>query len=351
MTKLKAGVVGCGLIAKKRHLPALISRHDSVEVTAVCDMNYKLARDTASEFSIRNSYSDFSEMITREGLDLVDICTPPQAHAELVKIAANHGCNVLVEKPLATNLRDCDAIESIVRSSNAKICTVHNNIFHPAFMAARRKIAAGELGEIKSVNILLATRKSEFLERKNHWVHKLPGGLIGETGPHVAYMALALIGEAHDVQVEARNVTETPWTPFDEYYISMAGKNAYCTAASIYHTKSGVARLDVAGELGSLSIDLQLMTCLTSKRTNLSYQTIAKEGLSTFGSYTAQFASNAMKLALGRLRLGHEVIISQFLRSVADGTPPPVSFQEARDTVAIVEKIVSRLPSPRHSVQ
>jgi len=54
MTRLKAGVVGCGLIAKKRHLPALISRRDLVELVAVCDVNEGLARDTASEFSIGN---------------------------------------------------------------------------------------------------------------------------------------------------------------------------------------------------------------------------------------------------------------------------------------------------------
>ena len=117
MTRLKAGVVGCGLVARNRHLPALISRRDLVEVVAVCDMNGELASDTASEFSIQNSYSDIGDMITREGLNLVDICTPPQTHPKLVGIAASHGCNVLVEKPLATSVRDCDAIESAVIST------------------------------------------------------------------------------------------------------------------------------------------------------------------------------------------------------------------------------------------
>lgn len=343
--------MGCGLVARNRHLPALISRRDLVEVVAVCDMNGELASDTASEFSIQNSYSDIGDMITREGLNLVDICTPPQTHPKLVGIAASHGCNVLVEKPLATSVRDCDAIESAVKSSGVKICTIHNQIFHPAFLAAREKIVAGEIGEVRSVDMLLTTKKSEFLDKKDHWVHKLPGGIIAETGPHIAYMALALIGAVDDVQVKARNITGTQWTPFDEYYISMAGKHTFCTAASIYHTNTWEARIDVIGELGSMTIDLDSMTCLTWKRGDFSYSTLAKVGLGIIGSYTKQSASNGVKSVFGRLRLGHDAVISQFLKSIISGTPPPVSFQEARDAVAVVEKIVSRLPSPDHPVQ
>jgi hypothetical protein len=100
-----------------------------------------------------------------------------------------------------------------------------------------------------------------------------------------------------------------------------------------------------------MTIDLDSMTCLTWKRGDFAYSTLAKVGLGIIGSYTRQFATNGIKSVFGRRKLGHDVVISQFLRSIIDGTPPPVSFQEARDAVAVVEKIVSRLPSPDHAVQ
>ena len=91
MSKLKVGVVGCGYIAKKRHIPAFFRLKNLVSVSAVCDLNEELATDTARQFGIPHVYSDLGEMLSEMDLDIVDVCTPPKIHAPVALEAMESG--------------------------------------------------------------------------------------------------------------------------------------------------------------------------------------------------------------------------------------------------------------------
>ena len=108
MKRLKVAVVGCGFIAKARHIPGYQRMRKSVDLCAVCDMNETLAKETAKEYSIAKAYPDVSEMLFAESLDIIDICAPPQVHAPVAVEAIEEGCNVIMEKPMALKTSDCD---------------------------------------------------------------------------------------------------------------------------------------------------------------------------------------------------------------------------------------------------
>ena len=67
--KLKVGIVGCGLIARKRHIPIFMKLKKKVDVRAVCDRNENLAQQTAAEHGITGIYRDYTEMLAKEDLD------------------------------------------------------------------------------------------------------------------------------------------------------------------------------------------------------------------------------------------------------------------------------------------
>ena len=71
MSKLKVGIVGCGFVAQKRHIPSLLRLNGKVSLCAVCDLDQELARSVANKFGIPNVYSDLSEMLSREHPDVV----------------------------------------------------------------------------------------------------------------------------------------------------------------------------------------------------------------------------------------------------------------------------------------
>ena len=107
MEKLKTGIIGCGKVGDF-HAKAFAALENS-EFTAVCDNNIERARAFADRYGVK-AYDDIEAMIRECALDVVSICTPHPLHANPAVIAADCGCNVLIEKPLASSLEDCDRI-------------------------------------------------------------------------------------------------------------------------------------------------------------------------------------------------------------------------------------------------
>ena len=132
--KLRVGVVGCGSVAQIAHIPAFL-RLKNVVLQAVCDKNKKLGKETTGKFHIPKAYSELTEMLLAESLDIVDICTPPQIHATLAMEALQHGCHVLIEKPMALKTSDCEEMLNASLHNNVKLCIVHNHLFNSLFLA------------------------------------------------------------------------------------------------------------------------------------------------------------------------------------------------------------------------
>lgn len=225
MSKLKVAVVGCGFVAQKRHIPGFLRLKKDVSLCALCDVNANLVTDVAKRFGVKNGYSNLSEMLTKENPDIVDICTPPIAHVPVAMEASEHGCNVLMEKPMALNVADCDKMISSARKFGVKLSVVHNQKFYPPFIKAQELVANGAIGKIMGMRVLSLTSRNEYMVQEGHWVHKLPGGVISETGPHTVYMSLAFMTDVKSVQVSAKKTLDYPWVLYDDYRLDLRGKN------------------------------------------------------------------------------------------------------------------------------
>jgi len=125
MSKLKVGVVWCGFVTKKRYIPAFLRLNKDVDLCAVCDLN-EVAGAVAKEFRIPNVYSDVSEILSKEGLGVVDVCTPPQVHAQIAIEVRESDCHVLLEKPMAHNVSDCNEMINASEKYGTKLSVVHN---------------------------------------------------------------------------------------------------------------------------------------------------------------------------------------------------------------------------------
>src|SRR5262249_21805686 len=109
-TVLRVGVIGTGLISTLKHLPAWRRAGKLARVSAICDVDSARVREVAGKFGIPAVYTRTAEMYAKEKLDLVDVCTPPKTHAPLTIEALENGAHVLLEKPMATSLAECDQI-------------------------------------------------------------------------------------------------------------------------------------------------------------------------------------------------------------------------------------------------
>ena len=343
MAKIKAAIVGAGLIAGKKHIPAFLKHKSKVELAALCDLNQDAAQKLASSFGIPRTYSDLSEMIAEEKPDLVDICTPPQTHVRLAVEAMKQGCHVLIEKPMALTVEDCDAIVNASQEYGVKVCVGHSDLFYYPFMEARSLVEKGAIGEFRGMRIFLSTPTNYMTSQKEHWAHRLPGGVIGETGPHVVYLTLAFINPIRRVSVEAMRILDYPWSQYDDYRINLIGDKAISSITLSYTTDQWAARVDILGSKGILMLDLEGMYLLNNRRETLKPVPVALSLLSESGQIVQNLLSKGMRYATGRYDNTHDIIVERFIESIAKNTEPPVTVEEGREAVRVLKMIVDQL--------
>ncbi len=345
MSEIKVGIVGCGYIATKWHIPGY-QRLKDVKVAAVCDISPQLSNSTAKKFKVPNAYSNVSDMLKKEGLDIVDICTPPATHASLAIQAMENGCHVMLEKPMALKSVDCDQMVNLSNKKNKKLCIIHNELFRPPMIAARSLVDNGQIGKVLGMQWTRFTHREEYLAKENHWIHKLPGGLLGETGPHACYTSLAFLKRIVNVDVIAKNNLKLPWAPFDYFDITMEGQDAVSSVIISHASDNYVADVAVFGSQGMIKIDLQNMVLLHYKIENTKSMSLAKYTLGAGGQMIRKVVSNGLKLAFSKKTLmmvnGHAKEIELFVQSVKDDTKPPVTGEEGRETIQVVEMIVAK---------
>jgi len=140
--KLKIGVVGLGRFVEIAHMPTYFnSRYaENIEVQALCDVNADRVKEWRQKYNIPAGYTDAKEMLTKEKLDAVVVVTPDHLHTGIVCQALEAGCDVLVEKPLATDIVECHQIIQTARRTRRRVITDFHKRQDPAHQEARYRI-------------------------------------------------------------------------------------------------------------------------------------------------------------------------------------------------------------------
>ena len=146
--KVRLGVVGTGIWGRM-HVRAY-KQHASAELVGICDLNEQRARETAKEFDVPQYFCNVEDML-ETGLDGISVATPDTAHADIVIKAASKGVHVLVEKPLATTIEECQRMISAAASSDVYLMVDWHNRWNPPYYYAWRAIRDGELGDVSYI--------------------------------------------------------------------------------------------------------------------------------------------------------------------------------------------------------
>jgi predicted dehydrogenase len=341
--KLRAAVVGAGFISTKKHIPAFLKHRSRVELAAVADMDEKSARQAAARFGIPRVYTDLSELLERERIDIVDVCTPPRTHAGVALQAIDRGCHVLIEKPMAVSVEECDRIIDASRQQGVRVCVAHSDLFYPPVMRARKLVAEGAIGTFMGMRIFLSTPTGYMTSQQDHWAHKLPGGVIGESGPHVVYLTLAFVNPIREVRVLGSRLTSYPWSRYDDYRIDLVGDGAVSSVTSVYTSDQWAAQVDLWGTKGLLRLDLELMSLMDQRRSDLGHWRVARSGIRESLTLAGGTIRTAAAVASRRYMNTHDILIDRFVRSVSEGLPSPVPPEDGREAVRVMNLIVEQL--------
>lgn len=345
---LKVAVIGTGFISTQKHLPAWRRLRRSAEVVALCDVNPVRGEEIARRFEVPKVYEEVQVMVEKEQPDLVDICTPPRTHAPIAIQALKGGANVLIEKPMAVSSEECDAIITASQEAGRKVCVAHSDLFYPAFMKAVSLVRQGAIGEFRSLRIFLSTPSDYMTSNADHWAHRLPGGVIGETGPHAVYLTLAFINPIREAKIYARKVLpKYPWSLFEEYHLGLIGEKAISSAILSYTSNQWAAQVDIYGSQGLIKVDLESQSLIRYNRRSLAPKRVGLSALSESSQIMKSLLSMGIQTLNGRVPSTHELLIGQFCESLQNGTPPPVSAQDGKEAVRVMNLIVERLKAEK----
>src|SRR5580704_7511905 len=214
--RLRVGIIGCGNIGVGSHLPAWQAIADIAEVVGLADPTETtlLAAASLAGLSAAQIHSEARDLLDRDDVDAIDICTPQHLRRELIVEAASRGKHVLCEKPLATIPADGVAAVQAAAEAGTILAMVHNYVWLPEVQAAQRVIDAGEIGMVRAVTvnylgIVDVPGSAGYVPRWRHDAALAGGGVLMDI-LHGVYVAETLLGhEVERVSAYADNADPT----------------------------------------------------------------------------------------------------------------------------------------------
>jgi len=156
MKPLSIGLIGCGRATQDHHLPAL-KRVREVGVVALADPYQAALVCAGRRFFVFRWHADHRELLEDESIDAVCVAAPSELHTEIALDAIDAGKHVLVEKPLALSLADCDALNERAASAGVTGMVGFNLRWHRLVRRARAAIDSGEIGEPRLLQSVFAS--------------------------------------------------------------------------------------------------------------------------------------------------------------------------------------------------
>lgn len=200
MDKIRIGVIGTGSIAVS-HLNAY-KNNPHVEIRALCDLDAELLGRRAETYNVdaAHLYTDYKEMLEKEKLDAVSVCTWNSQHAPCTIAALEAGCNVLCEKPMAICTQEAETMKAMAERCGKLLMIGFVRRFGNDCDILKEFIDKGDFGELYHA-------KAVYLRRKG-----CPGGWFGDKsrsgggplidlGVHVIDLTRYLMGNPKPVSV------------------------------------------------------------------------------------------------------------------------------------------------------
>ena len=203
--KVRVGFVGTGGIAAFQ--ARILQKMEGVQVIAGADVSEKALSKFVDEFHIAHSFDDYNEMLQLKEIDAVSVCTPNYLHKDPAIAALKAGKHTLVEKPMAMNAREAQAMVDAARASKRKLVIGFQYRYSPPAQVIQRYVNEGNFGEVLFARVQALRRRGipswGVFGRKD----LQGGGPLIDIGVHAIELAHYLMGSPRAVSASASMFT------------------------------------------------------------------------------------------------------------------------------------------------
>lgn len=356
---LRAAIVGCGKIADAH--ASQILRIKGSELVGVCDREPLMAGQLCERFGVKGAFSDVGELLSKARPDVVHITTSPASHFEIATVCLENGCHVYVEKPFTLHAAEATALIALAQTKGLKLTVGHDDQFSHVARRLRALVAQGYLGgapvhmeSVYGYDLGAPGYARALLGDKQHWVRRLPGGLLHNIISH----GIARIAEffpTDSPQVIAHGFVGPLLREMGEREIVdelrvIISDGTRTTAFFTFSTqmRPSLHQFRLYGPRNGLALDndQEILIKLRGAHFPSHAERFVPPALFAM-QYCASFVRNA-KLFLVRdfhMKAGMKCLIESFYRSITDGLPPPIPYREIHLTASIMESIFKQLAS------
>jgi len=345
MEKIRFGLYGYGKVAQL-HATALASL-DNAQLVAVCGRNLQKAHDFACRWNIA-ARSSCEEMVQLDKVDAVLITTPHPLHAEHAMEALRAGCHVIIEKPMALRVQDCDAMIELAKDRGLTLSVISQRRLYPATQRIKKAIDDGLLGTPMLGQItMLGWRDKAYYESdpwRGSWAME-GGGVLVNQAPHQLDLLSWYLGPVAEVAGFWANVNH-PYIEVDDSAVAVVRFKSGALASifvsnsqepGIYakvhiHGSSGASAgvqtdggaMFIAGRSGVLEPPVNDLWTIPGQQHIL--EQWKQEDSAFFSTIDATWYFFARQ-------------IEDFSSAIMHGKKPMVSAEESREAVKILEGI------------
>ncbi|MDP9271074.1 MAG: Gfo/Idh/MocA family oxidoreductase [Chloroflexota bacterium] len=325
---LRAAVVGLGMMGRN-HVRVYDEVLTDVELVAVADPDADALRRSTTGRAARG-YADPAAMFAEEQLDLVSIVAPTSLHRQVTLDALAAGANVLVEKPIASNRAEAEAMIAAASAAGRLLTVGHIERFNPAIRELRRRLVAGELGRIFQIK---ATRLGPFPARIRDV------GVVVDLAPHdLDVMRFLLDSEPVRIYAETEQRIHTDHEDLFNGVIKFA--NGVIGVLDInWLTPTKMRTLSVTGERGMYVADYinQDLVYYANPEASPVWEQPESGAL---GQPTTSVSEGEMARRLIHRQEPLAVELAEFAHAVRTGGPPPVQPRDALIALLLAQKMV-----------
>ncbi|MDR0576550.1 MAG: Gfo/Idh/MocA family oxidoreductase [Candidatus Accumulibacter sp.] len=346
MEKVKVGIIGCGKVSDLH--AAALKNVPEARFAAVCSRSPEKAGKYAERYGVQG-FCDVGEMVARGGVEAVIVCTPHPAHRDAAVAAARAGAHVLVEKPLASSLRDCDDMLAAAKEAGVKLGLVCQRRFYAPVQRMRRAIDEGKIGApALGVVTMLGWRDEKYYASdpwRGQWRSE-GGGVLVNQAPHQLDLLQWFMGPVDTLYGAWSNLNH-PYIEVEDSAVAVIRfKNGALGNVLVSNSqKPGLfGKVHVHGQNGA-SVGVQTdggamfiagMTSVLEPPVNDLWTVPGEEDLLEQWKKQDSALFNGLPDATGHY---FQLQIGDFLRAVIEDRPPLVTGDDGRRTVEIFTAI------------
>ncbi len=335
---MNVGLVGCGRVSEI-HMNAYKNIPEA-KVVAVSDINLERAKAFAQNYKIPKVYNDALKLFELKGLDFVDICTPISTHAKLACEAAKYGHNIFLEKPMARSSKECEQIIHEISKNKVKLCICHNQLFLPTVMQAKAIVNSDNF---PLAYFKVSVRESAELIGAPSWIMTPEqGGALWETGAHAAYLQLHFLKNIEKVWAIGEKIAHT--VP-DHFTVMLTNSQKTIGIIEISWLAKKEEEFFEFISTNGRKIEIRNYNFLLEypeKPDKKLLQSFYRDQKQTLKKWTSFFLTNIRNRKL-KSCIPQYILITTFIESIKKDAEPPVTPEDGRKTVRLLEYIEESL--------